>query len=128
VSLCLRVRLPFLLLLLGGCKASDIPRSPAPWITLGAGNGVVTSLDTARIVAERNTRVVWIRQTQVVRDSAAGPVRATSHKESRHRVDCGARTVTDLDAGPTRPFKEHPYGPRVFATVCNAIGNLATKR
>ncbi|HEX8362476.1 MAG TPA: hypothetical protein VF613_20315 [Longimicrobium sp.] len=117
-----------LALALAGCKAPDVPRSSAPWITLGAGKGVVTSLDTSRIVAERTTRVVWIRQTQVVRDSAAGPARATSHKESRHRVDCGARTVTDLDAGPTRPFKDHPHGPRVFATVCNAIGNLATKR
>ncbi len=128
MSLCLRVRLPLLVLVLAGCKAPDVPRSPAPWITLGAGNGVVTSLDTSRIVAERNTRVVWIRQTQVVRDSAAGPARATSHSETRHRINCGARTVTDLDSGPTRPFKDHPYGPRVFATVCNAIGNLATKR
>ncbi len=130
MSLWLCVRLPFavLLLALGGCKGSDIPRSPAPWITLGASKDIVTSLDTSRIVAERNTRVVWVRQTHAVRDSAGAPAKATTQKESRHRVDCGARTVTDLVAGPTRPFKVHPYGPRVFATVCNAIGNLATKR
>ncbi|CAA9351210.1 MAG: hypothetical protein AVDCRST_MAG68-3701 [uncultured Gemmatimonadetes bacterium] len=128
MSLCLRVSLPLLVLVLGGCKASDIPRSPAPWITLGASKDIVTSLDTSRIVAERTTRVVWVRQTHAVRDSAGAPAKSTSQKESRHRVDCGARTVTDLDAGPTRPFKEHPYGPRVFATVCNALGNLATKR
>lgn len=119
MSPCLRVRslFPVLVLALAGCKAPDVPRSPAPWITLGASKDIVTSMDTSRIVAERNTRVVWIRQTE-----------AAARKESRHRVDCGARTVTDLDAGPTRPFKDHPYGPRVFATVCNAIGNLATKR
>ncbi len=117
MSLCLRVIPLFAVLALPACKAPDVPRSPAPWITLGASKGTVTSLDTSRIVLERSTRVVWVRQKQ-----------ASGQTETRHRVDCGARTVTDLDSGPTRPFGEHPYGKRVFATVCNALGNLATKR
>lgn len=111
------------LLALGACKAPDIPRSDPPWITLGASNAVVTSLDTSRIGVEPAARVVWLRQT---REDTPGEIR---HTQSRHRVNCGTQVVTDLEGegatpGTTRPFKEHPYGPRVFATVCNALGNL----
>ena len=114
-----------LLLALGACKAPDIPRSDPPWITLGASDAVVTSLDTSRIGAEPSTRVVWIRQTREVSPGVA------RHTESRHRVNCGTQVVTDLEGagatpGAARPFKEHPYGRRVFATVCDALGNLPT--
>ena len=114
-----------LLLALGACKASDIPRSDAPWITLGASNDVVTSLDTSRIVKETGTRVVWVRQMAAVRPAPDAPPTSTTKTESRHRVNCGTRTVTDLEpAGGTRPFDQHPHGKRVFQTVCNALGNL----
>lgn len=107
-------------LLLAGCKARDIPRSPAPWITLGASNGVVTSMDTSRIVREPATRVVWIRQTH----------RGAASTETRHRVNCGVRTVADLGAPDSafHPMAEHRYGKRVFPTVCNALGNLPAPR
>ena len=114
-----------LLLALGACKASDVPRSPAPWITLGASNDVVTSLDTSRIVKETGTRVVWVRQTTAIRPAPDSAATSTTRAESRHRVNCGTRTVTDLEpAGATRPFDQHPHGKRVFQTVCNALGNL----
>lgn len=114
-----------LLLALGACKAPDIPRSDAPWITLGASHDVVTSLDTSRIVKESGTRVVWVRQTAAVRPAPEAPPTSTTKTESRHRINCGTRTVADLEpAGATRPFADHPYGKRVFATVCNALGNL----
>ncbi len=117
-----------LLLALGACKASDIPRSDAPWITLGASNNVVTSLDTSRIVLETGTRVVWIRQTEGVRATPESAATSTLKTESRHRVNCGTRTVSDLEpAGATRPFHQHPYGKRVFGTVCNALGNLPAR-
>lgn len=118
-----------LLLAAGACKARDIPRSDAPWITLGASNDVVTSLDTSRIIVEPGTRVVWVRQLTAIRATPEGPVTRMTRAESRHRINCGTRVVTDLDsAGATRPFAEHPHGKRVFATVCNALGNLPAKR
>jgi hypothetical protein len=118
-----------LLLTLAACKARDIPRSDAPWITLGASNDVVTSLDTSRIVVEPATRVVWVRQLTAIRAEPKGPVTRMTRAESRHRINCGTRVVTDLEpAGATRPFAEHPHGKRVFATVCNALGNLPAKR
>jgi hypothetical protein len=43
-----RIALPALLVTLGACRAPDVPRSPAPWMTLGASNDVVTSPDTSR--------------------------------------------------------------------------------
>ncbi|HEY0154813.1 MAG TPA: hypothetical protein VGB92_22575 [Longimicrobium sp.] len=118
-----------LLLTLAACKAPDVPRSPAPWITLGASNNIVTSLDTSRIVMETGTRVVWIRQTEGVRTTPDAPATSTIKSESRHRVNCGTRTVSDLEpAGATRPFDQHPYGKRVFGTVCNALGNLSARK
>jgi hypothetical protein len=119
---------PAALLALGACKAPDVPRSPAPWITLGASDHVVTSLDTSRIVAERGTRVVWVRQTTAIRPAPDSAATSTREAESRHRVNCGTRTVADLEpAGATRPFDQHPYGKRVFATVCNALGILPAR-
>lgn len=116
------------LLMLGACKAPDVPRSPAPWITLGASDNVVTSLDTSRIVLETGTRVVWIRQTRGVRATPDAPATSTVKTESRHRVNCGTRNVSDLQpSGTTRPFEQHPYGKRVFGTVCNALGNLPAR-
>jgi hypothetical protein len=123
-----RIALPALLLTLSACKAPDVPRSPAPWITLGASNNVVTSLDTSRIVLETGTRVVWIRQTEGVRATPEAPATSTLKSESRHRVNCGTRMVSDLEpVGSTRPFDQHPYGKRVFGTVCNALGNLPAR-
>ncbi len=123
-----RILAPALLMTLGACKAPDVPRSPAPWITLGAGSNVVTSLDTSRIVLETGTRVVWIRQTEGVRGAPAAPATSTRKSESRHRVNCGTRTVSDLEpSGATRRFEQHPYGNRVFGTVCNALGNLPAR-
>lgn len=117
-----------LLMTLAACKAPDVPRSPAPWITLGASNNIVTSLDTSRIVLETGTRVVWVRQTEGVRAGPDAPATSTVKTESRHRVNCGSRTVSDLEpAGATRPFDQHPYGKRVFGTVCNALGNLPAR-
>ncbi|HEX8453295.1 MAG TPA: hypothetical protein VF647_14430 [Longimicrobium sp.] len=121
-----------LLLTMAACKARDVPRSPAPWITLGASNNVVTSLDTSRILLETGTRVVWIRQTEGVRTAPDAPATSTVKTESRHRVNCGTRVVTDLgatgdSAGAPQPFAEHPYGKRVFGTVCNALGNLPAR-
>ena len=117
---------------LTACKAHDVPRSPAPWITLGAGDNVVTSLDTSRIVLETGTRVVWIRQTEGVRATPDAPATSTVKSESRHRINCGTRVVTDLgaavdSAGAPQPFGEHRFGKRVFATVCNALGNLPAR-
>ncbi|HEX8673702.1 MAG TPA: hypothetical protein VF710_17535 [Longimicrobium sp.] len=121
-----------LLLTVAACKAPDVPRSPAPWITLGASNNIVTSLDTSRIVLETGTRVVWIRQTEGVRTAPDAPATSTVKSESRHRINCGTRVVTDLgaagdSAGAPQPFAEHPYGKRVFGTVCNALGNLPAR-
>ena len=123
-----RIAAAALLLALGACKASDIPRSPAPWMTLGASNDVVTSLDTSRIVAEPGARVVWVRQTTAIRPAPDSAATSTRKAESRHRVNCGTRTVTDLEpAGASRPFDQHPFGKRVFATVCNALGKLPAR-
>lgn len=122
-----------LLLVLGGCKARDIPRSPAPWITLGASNDVVTSMDTSRIGVEPSTRVVWLRQTRGARARAADSTLRIQQTETRHRLNCGTQVVTDLEGpgvtpGTARPFKEHPYGKRVFATVCDAFSNLPARK
>jgi len=123
-----RIALAALLMTLAACKARDVPRSPAPWITLGASDNVVTSLDTSRIVLETGTRVVWVRQTQGVRATPDAPATSSVRSESRHRVNCGTRTVSDLEpSGATRPFDQHPYGKRVFGTVCNALGNLPAR-
>ena len=116
-----------LLLALGACKAPDVPRSPAPWVTLGASNHIVTSLDTSRIVVEPTSRIVWVRQARAAR-TEQGVATGALHSETRHRIDCGARTVTDLEpAGATHPFDRHPFGKRVFPTVCNALGNLPAR-
>jgi hypothetical protein len=123
-----QIALAALLMTLAACKARDVPRSPAPWITLGASDNVVTSLDTSRIVLETGTRVVWVRQTQGVRATPDAPATSSVRSESRHRVNCGTRTVSDLEpSGATRPFDQHPYGKRVFGTVCNALGNLPAR-
>jgi len=123
-----RILPPALLLTLAACKAPDVPRSPAPWITLGASSNVVTSLDTSRLVLETGTRVVWVRQTVGVRAAPDAPATSSVETESRHRVNCGTRTVSDLEpTGATRPFDQHPYGKRVFGTVCNALGNLPAR-
>lgn len=123
-----RIGTATLLVTMAACKAPDIPRSPAPWITLGASKNVVTSLDTSRIVLERGTRVVWIRLTEGVRAAPDAPATSTVKTESRHRVNCGTRTVSDLEpSGATRPFDQHAYGKRVFGTVCNALGNLPAR-
>ncbi|HEX8674689.1 MAG TPA: hypothetical protein VF710_22500 [Longimicrobium sp.] len=133
-----------LLLTMAACKARDVPRSPAPWITLGASNNIVTSLDTSRIVLETGTRVVWIRQTEGVRTAPDAPATSTVKTESQHRINCGTRTVADMNVVrqdrtgldivdrsnapvPPIPFDQHPYGKRVFGTVCNALGNLPAR-
>ena len=118
-----------LVLALAACKAPDIPRSDAPWVTLGASDDAVTSLDTSRIAVEPATRVVWVRQTRAVRTAPGAPATSSTQTESRHRINCGTRIVTDLEpAGATRPFDDHPYGKRVFQTVCHALSNLPAKR
>ncbi|HEX8431646.1 MAG TPA: hypothetical protein VF625_10170 [Longimicrobium sp.] len=119
------------LLVLGACKAREIPRSTAPWMTIGASRHTVTALDTSRIGKAGSSRLVWLR-VETHPDTAAGqPAAPPKHEDSHHRIDCGARVVEDL--GPTdapaarHPFDTHPLGKRVFPTVCNAIGVLPAR-
>lgn len=142
---------PALLLLaaaLAGCRrADDGLRAPAPWFTIGKGPAGYTSLDTSRIVPEGPRRLVWIRTDYLEPDSAprargGGVVRT---RETRHRLDCGARTAGELEtvlrdsagaqigasqapaAGP-RPFDAYPRGADIFPFVCNAISIAARHR
>ncbi|HYW08230.1 MAG TPA: hypothetical protein VE913_14805 [Longimicrobium sp.] len=118
------------LLVLAACKA-EIPRSPAPWMTIGASRLTVTAMDTSRIGKAGSARLVWLR-IETKPDTAAGqPAAPPKRVESHHRIDCGARVVEDL--GPAgapaarHPFDTHPHGKRVFPTVCNAIGLLPAR-
>jgi hypothetical protein len=120
-----------LLLALAACKAKEIPRSPAPWMTIGASRLTVTAMDTSRIGKEGSARLVWLR-VETKPDTAAGqPAAPPKRVESHHRINCGTRVVEDL--GPAgapaarHPFDGHPLGKRVFPTVCNAIGLLPAR-
>jgi hypothetical protein len=137
----------FGLLLLAGChETRKIPRPDPNWMPLGGTSGSVTLLDTARIGEEGTARLVWIRIDSVAPDSAGDPVIVPgARRESLHRVRCAELTVDDLQLGPVNnrgvpgptdvltvrsgiPFAQHPLGPRVFPSACNAIGIAGTLR
>lgn len=121
-------------------------RAPAPWFTIGKGPAGYTALDTSRIVPDGPRRIVWLRTDYLAADSAPKvPGAAVKVRETRHRLDCGARTVGDMEtilrdslekplgqvpaaSGAARPFASHPYGAKVFPTVCNAISIAARHR
>lgn len=132
---------------MAACRAPDPGTyAPAPWLTIGKGPAGYTALDTARIEVDGSGRVVWLRTDYLAADSAPKvPGTMVAVRETRHRVECGARTVGDLEtvlrddaekpvrqdpapgAAP-RPFDAHPYGKKVFPTVCNAISMAAEHR
>jgi hypothetical protein len=122
------------------------PRATAPWMTIGRSTQVYTSLDTSRIVSEGSKRVVWVRTDSLVLDTvAANGTGTVLTRESQHRVDCGTAKVQDMaviqrdgagrltggtpaPVGGERAFASHPFGQRVFPTVCEAIGVAARNR
>ncbi|HEY7770304.1 surface-adhesin E family protein [Longimicrobium sp.] len=146
------VRLPWLLLLssllvLSACGSDVTPEglAPAPWFTIGKGPVGYTALDTSRIQSEGSRRIVWVRTEFLEPDSAPRlPGAVVKARETRHALDCGVRRVTDLEtilrdsvgkplaespaAGVARAFEAHPYGPKMFPTVCNAISITARHR
>lgn len=111
---------------------------------LGGSADEVTSLDTSRIGREGTDRTVWLRRDSLRRDpEGRRAIVPGTARETLHRIRCGARTVDDLEVrperqrglpGPTdvlttrreRPFADHPYGAKVFPTVCTAIGQIGT--
>ena len=145
-------RLPLLLLastllVLPACGSDVTPEglAPAPWFTIGKGPVGYTALDTSRIQSEGSRRVVWVRTEFLAPDSAPKvPGAAVKARETRHALECGTRRVTDLETilrdsmgkpigtspagGVARPFEAHPYGPKMFPTVCNAISITARHR
>ncbi len=144
-------RLPWLLLastllILSACGRGATPEGlpPAPWFTIGGGAVGLTSLDSSRIQSDGPRRIVWVRTDFLLPDSAPKvPGAVVKARETRHVLDCGARRVTDLETilrdsvgkplaesagGVARTFEAHPYGPRMFPTVCNAITITATHR
>jgi hypothetical protein len=119
--------------------------APAPWFTIGKGPVGYTSLDTTRIQSDGPRRIVWVRTDFLAPDSAPKvPGAAVKARETRHTLDCGARRVTDLETilrdsagtpvggsvagGVARTFEAHPYGRKMFPTVCNAISITARHR
>ena len=114
-----------------GCKAKPIPRSTAPWMTIGASKLTVTALDTSRIAKGASTRTVWLRVETHADTTGGKPATPPTQVVTHHRVDCGTRVVEDLDpaGAPSarHPFDGHPLGKRVFPTVCNAIGILPAR-
>ncbi len=135
------------LLVLPACGSDVTPEglAPAPWFTIGKGPVGYTSLDTSRIQSEGARRIVWVRTDFLAPDSAPKvPGAAVKARETRHVLECGTRRVTDLETilrdtvgkplggsttgGIARTFEAHPYGPRMFPTVCNAISITARHR
>jgi hypothetical protein len=134
------------LLLVSGCKTREIPRPEPNWMPLGGTRGTITLLDTTRIGVEGDARLVWVRMDSVQMDAREKPVLVPgARRESLHRVRCGVRTIDDLRLsppgsnrvpGPTdilvvqgnRPFAQHPYGERVFSTVCAALSRVGHLR
>jgi hypothetical protein len=130
------------LLLLVGCKTREIPRPEPNWMPIGGTHGTVTLLDTVRVGVEGDARLVWLRLDSLKYDAEQKPSLVPGARlETLHRVRCGPQTVDDLRLspqgssrvpGPTdllvleanRPFARHPYGERVFPTVCAALGRL----
>lgn len=134
-------------LALAGCRRDDMPvRAPAPWFTIGRGPAGYTSVDTSRIVADGPRRLVWVRTDYLTADSAPRvPGRTVRTRETRHRLDCGARTAGELEtvlrdsagaqiggssppAAEPRSFAAHPGGAEIFPFVCNAISIAARHR
>lgn len=132
---------------LTACGSDVTPQgvAPAPWFTIGKGPAGYTAMDTSRIESDGSQRIVWLRTDYPAADSAPKvPGAAVKVRESRHRLDCGARNVTDLETilrdsvgkpvggsntgGAARPFDTHPYGARMFPTACNAISVAARHR
>ena len=128
--------LPLLLLSAAACKTREIPRPEAPWMPLGGKAALITLLDTSRIVHEGNARLVRLRVDSIATGPGGNPVFVTSaRRESAHRVHCATRTVDDLPlpgqaTTPTQgvAFEGHPYGPRVFPSVCSAMAVVARVR
>ena len=135
------------ILALSACGSGATPEGlpPAPWFTIGGGPVGYTSLDSSRIQSDGPRRIVWVRMDFLAPDSAPRvPGAVVKARETRHVLDCGARRVTDLETilrdstgkplggsttgGVARTFEAHPYGPRMFPTVCNAISITATHR
>ncbi|HEX2078595.1 MAG TPA: surface-adhesin E family protein [Longimicrobium sp.] len=125
---------------LGGCTRDNAPtRPPAPWFTIGRGPAGYTSVDTSRIVPDGPRRLVWVRTDYLMPDSAPRvPGRVVRTLETRHRLDCGARTTGEMEtilrdnagaqiggakkpAAESRPFAAYPNGATIFPFVCNAI-------
>lgn len=145
-------RLPWLLLastllVLSACGSDVTPEglAPAPWFTIGKGPVGYTALDTSRIQSDGPRRIVWVRTEFLEPDSAPKmPGAGVKARETRHILECGARRVTDLETilrdsvgkplaessagGVARAFEAHPYGPKMFPTVCNAISITARHR
>ena len=135
------------ILALSACGGDVTPQGlpPAPWFTIGKGPVGYTALDTSRIQSDGPRRIVWVRTEFLAPDSAPRvPGAVVKARETHHVLDCGARRVTDLETilrdstgkplaessagGVARTFEAHPYGPRMFPTVCNAISITATHR
>lgn len=135
------------MLILSACGSDVTPEglAPAPWFTIGKGPVGYTSLDTSRIQSDGSRRIVWVRTDFLAPDSAPKvPGAVVKARETHHVLDCGARRVTDLETilrnsvdkplaessagGAPRAFETHPYGPKMFPTVCNAISITARHR
>jgi hypothetical protein len=115
-------------------------QSSAPndeWVMVHRGREARVFMDTSRVVASGPQRTVWLRtryETPEPMPDDAGKV--FWGVETGHRLNCAARTVTDLEmslldsAGATietgpgtrwKTFDEHPFGEYIFPAVCRRL-------
>lgn len=119
------------------CGARDgADAGDSPWVPLGTAAGSAVWLDTERLDVDGTAHTVWLRTDFAEPLPVPGqPGKRFWALAAQHRLDCPARTVTDLrvvtldsagtemrtipsEGGSWKTFADHPLGAEVFPLAC----------
>lgn len=124
----------------GSARAQQAP--PAPWMELGRGVEIISSLDTSRVSLRDGHAEVWVRFDQTPEEVPGAPGKTFARMDVLLRIDCAGRRVTDVRMQLRDPkgtlmsdepaqsrwnaFAGHPFGGNVLPAVCEWLADRQT--